>query len=64
MIHTQKQWLPFWENERPAMADVVLDRMDASEIEKLYRDWRKSPLIEGAYEAEEFFKKLGKTPSR
>ncbi|NNF98369.1 MAG: PAS domain S-box protein [Desulfobacteraceae bacterium] len=59
MVGTRRQWLPFWDNERPAMADVVLDQLDEGEIQNLYRNWRKSPLIEGAYEAEEFFPKLG-----
>jgi PAS domain S-box-containing protein len=60
MVGTRNQWLPFWENERPTMADVVLDQLEATEIEKLYIKWRKSPLIDGAYEAEDFFPNLGK----
>lgn len=60
MVGTTRQWLPFWENERPTMADVVMDQLSADEIEKLYTKWQKSPLIEGAYEAEDFFPSLGK----
>jgi PAS domain S-box-containing protein len=56
IVGTNKQWLPFRPKERPIMADVIVDEMDEEEIEKYYsHSWRKSPLIKGAYEAEEFF---------
>ncbi len=61
MVGTRKQWLPFWDRERPAMADVIVDGIPEAEIEKLYGGkWRKSNLISGAFEAESFFPKLGK----
>lgn len=60
MVGTRRQWEPFWEKPRPSMADVILDRIDKEEIERLYGGkWRPSALIEGAYEAEIFFPKLG-----
>ncbi len=60
MIGTDRQWTPFYESARPTMADVILDQIDEEEIERLYGDkWRKSALIEGAYEAEGFFPRLG-----
>ncbi len=60
MIGTRRQWMPFYESERPAMADVILDQSDEAEIERLYgATWRRSTLIEGAYEAEGFFPRLG-----
>lgn len=60
IVGTCRQGLPFWGKERPTMADVILDQYDEAQIEKLYgRKWRKSQLIEGAYEAEVFFPKLG-----
>jgi len=60
VVGTNKQWAPFWENERPSMADLVLDQAGEEEIKNLYgRRWRQSPLIEGAYEAEVFFPGLG-----
>lgn len=60
MIGTNRQWEPFWEQERPSMADVILDQISEEEIRKLYgTKWRKSALIQGAYEAEVFFPKLG-----
>ena len=60
IVGTKKQWLPFYEKERPSMADVIVDQIDELEIRKLYgTKWRKSVLIEGAYEAEMFFSNLG-----
>lgn len=61
MVGTNRQWAPFWDRERPAMADVILDRLSEEEIRDFYGEsWRKSELIEGAYEAEIFFPTLGK----
>ena len=60
IVGTQKQWAPFYEKERPSMADVIVDQIDELEIRKLYgTKWRKSLLIDGAYEAEVFFPNLG-----
>jgi PAS domain S-box-containing protein len=60
IVGTNKQWLPFRPEERPIMADLIVDEMEEGEIEKLYgQSWRKSALIEGAYEAEEFFPHIG-----
>ncbi|HHP7235180.1 MAG TPA: PAS domain S-box protein [Desulfobacterales bacterium] len=60
VIGTSRQWAPFWENERPSMADVILDQIGEEEIKTLYgNQWRRSALIEGGYEAEVFFPNLG-----
>jgi PAS domain S-box-containing protein len=60
IVGTNKQWLPFRPEKRPIMADVIVDEMKEEEIEKYYgHSWRKSPLIKGAYEAEEFFPHIG-----
>ena len=60
IVGTNKQWAPFRSGERPTMADVILDEMKAEDIKKYYGEkWRKSDLLEGAYEAEEFFPNLG-----
>lgn len=62
VVGSNRQWAPFWQNERPTMADVILDQIDKHEIQKLYgSQWRESQLIEGAYEAEVFFPSVGKT---
>ena len=61
-VGTNRQWAPFWESERPTMADVILDQIDKADIQKLYgTHWRESGLIEGAYEAEVFFPAVGET---
>ncbi|MGD9300702.1 MAG: PAS domain S-box protein [Desulfobacterales bacterium] len=61
MVGTTRQSTPFWGEERPTMADVILDQVGEDEIQKLYGGkWRKSVLIEEAYEAEVFFPRLGK----
>jgi PAS domain S-box-containing protein len=60
-IGTNRQWAPFYDNPRPSMADVVLDQISEEDIRRLYANaWRKSPLIDEAYEAEGFFPNLGK----
>jgi PAS domain S-box-containing protein len=60
IVGTNKQWLPFRRKQRPVMADVIVDEMEEKEIEKYYgHSWSKSALIEGAYEAEEFFPHIG-----
>ena len=60
MVGTRKQWEPFWQNERPTMADVVLDQLSEEEVQQLYgTKWQKSALIRDGYEAEVFFPKLG-----
>ncbi len=60
IVGTNKQWFPFRPKERPIMADVIVDEMEDKEIERYYgHSWRKSALIEGAYEAEEFFPQIG-----
>jgi PAS domain S-box-containing protein len=60
MVGTTRPSIPFWGEERATMADVILDQISEAEIEKLYGEkWRKSMLIEEAYEAEVFFPRLG-----
>ncbi|NNL76560.1 MAG: PAS domain-containing protein, partial [Desulfobacterales bacterium] len=60
MVGTNRPSTPFWGIERPTMADVILDQIGEDGIQKLYGEkWRKSALIEEAYEAEVFFPRLG-----
>ncbi len=62
MVGTRRPSTPFWGKERPTMADVILDQIGEDEIKKLYGEtWRKSALIEEAYEAEVFFPRLGES---
>ena len=60
MVGTSRPATVFWGTARPTMADVILDQISEDEIQKLYGEkWRKSALIEEAYEAEVFFPRLG-----
>ena len=60
VVGTNHHWVPFWNRERPTMADVILDQIDETKIQQLYgSQWRKSGLIEGAYEAEFLFPQFG-----
>ena len=60
VVGTNRQWEPFYESERPTMADVILDQIGTADIQKLYgSQWRQSGLIEGAYEAEIYFPAVG-----
>jgi len=60
MVGTKDQWKSFYDCQRPAMADVILDQVTEREIRDLYgTKWKKSALLEEAYEAEVFFPNLG-----
>jgi PAS domain S-box-containing protein len=60
MIGTNHQWVPFYEKERPSMADVVLDQLGETQMRDLYGStWRRSVMIDGGWEAEAFFPSLG-----
>ncbi len=61
IVGTNEQWRAFYSEERPAMADLIVDGASAAKIEKYYKDeCRKSALIDGAYEAEDYYPALGK----
>jgi two-component system sensor histidine kinase DegS len=56
MIGGEAHYQAFYKNKRPTMADMIVSGASAEEIERYYRGkYRKSALIEGAYEAEDFF---------
>ena len=60
IVGTDEQWRAFYTEKRPAMADLIVDGASADEIEAYYRGkYKKSHLIDGAYEAEDFFPALG-----
>jgi len=60
LVGTDRQWVPFRSAKRPTMADVIVGQMSGEEVEKYYgSSWRKSKIINEAYEAEEFFPHLG-----
>lgn len=61
VIGTREHWRAFYSKKRPCLADLLLD--DAhDEIPRWYEGkFLKSPLIEEAYEATDFFPDLGTT---
>jgi len=61
IIGTDEQWRAFYTEKRPTMADLMVDGAQENEIETYYRGkCKKSQLIDGAYEAEDFFLDLGR----
>ncbi|MBE9572178.1 MAG: GAF domain-containing protein [Proteobacteria bacterium] len=60
IIGTRKQWMVFYSEERPVMADFIVDKASADELARYYgKKYQKSAVTEGAYEAENFFPNLG-----
>lgn len=60
MIGTDEQWRMFYSRRRPSLADLIIDGASARQIEAYYQGkCRQSSLIEGAYEAEDFFSAVG-----
>jgi len=60
LVGTDRQWVPFRSAKRPTMADVIVGEMSKEDVTKYYGgSWRKSAIINEAYEAEEFFPHMG-----
>ena len=60
IVGTHKQWSAFYSNERPVLADLIVDNASEEEIPNYYEEeFRKSEVIDGGYEAEDFFPSLG-----
>jgi PAS domain S-box-containing protein len=56
IIGTQRQRQIFYGEDRPCLADLIVDRAGEAEFERYYGGkYRKSSLIAGAYEAEDLF---------
>ena len=60
MVGTDKHYLPFYGQERPVIAQHIIDS-DFEGLKKYYgtKEIKKSEIVEGAYEARDFFKNLG-----
>jgi PAS domain S-box-containing protein len=60
MVGTRKQWSAFYSAERPILADLIVSG-EVDNLLTLYgnKKLRRSPVIEGAYEAEDFFPQMG-----
>jgi len=60
MIGTRRQWEPFYTTQRPVMADLILEGALENDLDSHYQgNWRRSPLIAGAFEAEDFYPEMG-----
>lgn len=56
IVGKDDHWRAFYSQKRPVMADLIVDGVSLDTIRKYYRDkYKKSALIEGAYEAEDYF---------
>jgi PAS domain S-box-containing protein len=59
LIGTQNQWKAFYPTQRPILADHIVNNASEEEIALRYRgNYKKSDLIEGAYEVEGYFPSL------
>jgi PAS domain S-box-containing protein len=57
MLGTRRQWEPFYSQSRPVLADLVMSA-DRTTLAALYpHSIRPSTMVEGAFEAENFFHK-------
>jgi PAS domain S-box-containing protein len=60
MIGTQNQWMAFYSEERPVLADFIVSNAKDKGIANYYEGkYRKSDVIEEGYEVEDFFPALG-----
>jgi len=60
MIGTTRQWAAFYAEERPVLADLIVDSASASQLGAYYENnFRPSAVIAGALEAEYFFPHFG-----
>jgi len=60
IIGTDEQWRAFYTEKRPVMADLIVDEASENEIETYYKDgYKRSQLIDGAYESEGWFSSPG-----
>ncbi|HRP74049.1 MAG TPA: EAL domain-containing protein [Rhodocyclaceae bacterium] len=60
MIGTRDQWKPFYSVRRPVMADLVVSGRIEALIDAYYPDkYKRSTLVPGSYEAEDFFTTIG-----
>ncbi|MFH1237313.1 MAG: PAS domain S-box protein, partial [Candidatus Aenigmatarchaeota archaeon] len=61
VVGTDKHWSAFYGKKRPVMADIIVDGSKTEHFEKYYKNmYKKSPLLENAFESERFFPELGK----
>ena len=60
IIGTSEQWRAFYSAPRPIMADLIVDGALEAAVDQFYHGkFRRSELIDGAFEAEDFFPAFG-----
>ncbi len=60
VLGTDRQWQAFYKQKRPTMADLIVNGASVDEIGEYYQGkYEGSRLIDGAYEARDFFPALG-----
>jgi PAS domain S-box-containing protein len=59
IVGTKKQWSAFYDQERPIMADLILESAPESEYEKYYAGKRQESAVEFATEGTDFFPHMG-----
>lgn len=59
IVGTNRHWIPFYDNPRPLLADLIVDGSSDKTIRSYYgKNFRKSSLIEGAFEMVMFYPHL------
>jgi|GEM_PF-2187671 len=58
LIGTQEHWTAFYEQQRPCLADLILDQK-VENLEDYYQSVGSSPLTPGGYQAEGWFPNIG-----
>jgi len=61
VIGTSQQWRAFYSRQRPCLADLLVEGAVADIPQWYGRKYLKSPLIDDAYEATDFFPELGES---
>ncbi len=60
ILHTKRQWSPFYSRKKKTLADLVVDNTAREQIEAYYgKNFRRISRREGAYAVELFFPHLG-----
>lgn len=60
VVGTKEQWRAFYPEERPVMADLIVDGFVEEDVRYFYQErFRPSELIPGGCEAEDFFPNFG-----
>ncbi|MFW5898432.1 MAG: MEDS domain-containing protein, partial [Candidatus Saliniplasma sp.] len=60
IVGTKDLWKAFYHEERPVLADLIVEEASEDEVAEFYEGkYSKMRLIDGAYEAEDFFPQFG-----